>query len=127
MPPSIPRRDAGKFPAGTEGYADEDRYRLGHALLDDSGEDQLAKLRRNPAIMDILLRLKGFSVSLVGPSGFGEGVPAPMDVAGGAGGGATVRRVGVARVAQEGYLRLFEEMLSELLKIQREKSKVGAK
>ena len=91
MPPSIPRRDAGKFPAGTEGYADEDRYRLGHALLDDSGEDQLAKLRRNPAIMDILLRLKGFSVSLVGPSGFGEGVPAPMDVAGGAGGGGTVR------------------------------------
>ena len=115
----------GKLPAGREGEGGPDESdRPGHPLLEDSGEEQLVKLRRNPTIMDILLRLKMFSVSLVaGSSGAGVGAEA------GAGlpkamGGRRGEAGCVARSAMEGYLRLFEEMLTELLRIQREKSKV---
>lgn len=94
------------------------------SLLEDSGEYQLARLRRNPEMMRILTRLKALSASLVAPVGQGI-VPGSSSQPGGAGNAAGGRRADTIRLAQEEYLRLFEEMLGELLKTQREKSKVG--
>lgn len=95
------------------------------SLLEDSGEDQLSKLRRNPVIMDILVRLKTLSLSLVHPRGSlgveavsGSTTRGKEKVKGGRPGG-----VDALCLAQEGYVGLFEEMLSEILRMQRNKSK----
>lgn len=90
-------------------------------LLENSGEDQLVRLRRNPEIMSILVRLKTLSTSLADPAMSGASPGSPTNVAGG---GPTWRTRGVLRFAQQEYLRLFEELLGELLKTQREKSTV---
>lgn len=111
---------AGKLPTGSSSDRESDdggdQARSGCSLLEDSGEDQLVRLRRNPVIMDILVRLKALSLSLVDPSGRGAEPSSPGKGRGGGG--------SVARVARQGYLRLFEEMLAEILKNQRGKSKV---
>lgn len=117
----------GKIPGGNGGGSnsdgDSDDARSEFSLLEDSGEHQLAMLRRNPEMMRILVRLKALSVSLVDPNGRGVD-PGSSTQPGGAGNAVGGRRVDVVRLAQQEYLRLFEEMLSELLKTQREKSKV---
>lgn len=105
--------------------ADSDDEISEMSLLEDSGEHQLARLRRSPEMMSVLVRLKALSTSLVDRSGRGAD-PGSSSPHGGAanvvtGGG---RRVDVVRFAQQEYLRLFEEMLGELLRTQREKSKV---
>lgn len=118
---------SGKIPGSGVGSInsddDSDDARSEFSLLEDSGEHQLAMLRRNPEMMRILVRLKALSLSLVDHDGreVGQGSVIQPGVAGKAVGG---RRVDVVRLAQEEYLRLFEEMLGELLKTQREKSKV---
>lgn len=130
---------AGKRPACSSssrsyGGSDDDgggQTRSECSLLEDSGEDQLVRLRRNPVVMDILVRLKALSLSLVDPGGRGADPGSSSGQAGGGGGGgggggAARGGVEVARVARQGYLLLFEEMLGELLKNQREKSKVRA-
>lgn len=95
------------------------------SLLEDSGEDQLSKLRRNPVIMNILVRLKALSLSLVHPHGSlgveavsGSTTRGREKAEGGRPGG-----VDALCLAQEGYVGLFEEMLSEILRMQRNNSK----
>lgn len=127
----------GKFPTrgdgggGTNSHGDDGNGSDESSLLEDSGENQLARLRRNPRMMDILSRLKAVSLSLIGrdghetdsgPSHQNENQHQNQDRKGQVAIGG--RRIEVVRLAQEEYLRLFEEMLGELLKIQREKSKV---
>lgn len=119
----------GKLPDGGDGGgssnsdADSDDERSEMSLLEDSGEHQLARLRRSPEMMDILVRLKALSVSLFARNGRGAD-PGSSNQSGGVGNAMTGRRADVVRFAQQEYLQLFEEMLGELLKAQREKSKV---
>lgn len=128
----------GKFPAhgdgggGTNGNFEDDNDSDESSLLEDSGENQLVRLRRNPRMMEIISELKALSISLINRDGRGTTDPGSsnqsedqhqqqdrkVQVAFGG------RRIKAIRVAQQEYLRLFEEMLGELLKIQREKSKV---
>lgn len=117
----------GKLPKGSNNDSDESQSES--SLLEDSGEDQLSKLRRNPVIMDILVRLKALSLSLVRPRG-SLGVEAVLGSTTRGqekvGGGRSLSRPGgvnVLSLAQEGYVRLFEEMLSEILRMQRNKRK----
>ncbi|CAM9105500.1 unnamed protein product, partial [Hapterophycus canaliculatus] len=102
------------------------------SLLEDSGENQLTRLRRNPRMMGIISKLKALSTPLSGVDdrGTDPGSSNPNEkqhlhqdrkVQVALGG----RRIEAKRLAQQEYLRLFEEMLGELLKIQREKSKAG--
>lgn len=94
------------------------------SLLEDSGEDQLMKLRRNPVIMSTLVQLKALSLSAVSSSpDLGDAPGSQLD-RGEAPGRAPKHGHGFVRFAQQEYLRLFEEMLFELLKSQRDKSKV---
>lgn len=119
-------RDGGGS-GGSNSEADSDDEISEMSLVEDSGEYQLARLRRSPEMMNILVKLKALSTSLVDRSGRGAepgssnppGGAANANAATGAG-----RGIGVVRFAQQGYLRLFEEMLGELLRTQREKSKV---
>lgn len=114
----------GKNPGGgSNSDNDSDGARSEFSLLEDSGEHQLALLRRNPKMMRILVRLKALSVSLVDPHGRGANSGSSTQL-GGAGNAVGGRTVDVVRMAQQEYLRLFEEMLGELLKTQRERSKV---
>ncbi|CAN0416283.1 unnamed protein product, partial [Ectocarpus sp. 8 AP-2014] len=61
----------GKFPGGgstgngSEGESSEE------SLLEDSGEHQLARLRRNPRVKEVISRLKSLSTSLIAMSGRG--------------------------------------------------------
>lgn len=91
-------------PPGHDGLSESQDSDSAWSLLEDSGEEQLMRLRRSPEMMTVLQKLKAFSVSLLG------------------GGGS--RGIEPIRRAQEGYLALFEEMLLRLLQIQRTKSKV---
>lgn len=86
-------------------------------LLQDSGEEQLSRLRRNPRVMDVLERLKALSVFLLDPKYISPSEKLRSS-------GSPNSRRSLVRIAQEGYLKLFEEMLLELLKMQRAKSKV---
>lgn len=117
----------GKVPGGVGGSThsdyDSDDERTEFSLLEDSGEHQLAMLRRNPEMMRILVRLKALSGSLVDTDGRGVD-PGLAAQPGGAGNAVGGRRVDKVRLAQQEYLRLFEEMLGELLKTQRKKSTV---
>lgn len=92
-------------------------------LLGDVGEVQLRKLRRNPQIMGILVRLKALSVYLLGTAGCGVDSSSPTPTAPGERRGPQ-SAIGAIRYAQQEYLRLFEGMLAELLRVQREASKV---
>jgi len=77
----------GRLPDGGDGgcggssnsEADSDDERSEISLLEDSGEHQLARLRRNPEMMSILVRLKALSISLVDRKGrrADPGLPSP--------------------------------------------------
>lgn len=72
--------------------------------------------------MSVLHKLKALSVSLLDP----EVGAWPAKTGGSGGGGCGIVRWGpeAMRIAKDGYLELFEEMLLTLLRMQREKSKV---
>ncbi|CAM9202957.1 unnamed protein product [Scytosiphon promiscuus] len=126
----------GKLPAhgsgdgGTSDCVEDTHDSDESSLLEDTGQNQLARLRRNPRMMDIISKLKVLSMSFMGPGGHGtdpgssnqdesqrsqQKRKAEVTVGG--------KRVEAIQLAQQEYLRLFEGMLGELLKIQREKSK----
>lgn len=113
---------------GSNSEADSDGERSEMSLLEDSGEHQLARLRRSPEMMSILVKLKALSTSLVDRNDRGVNPGSSSQAPGGAANGnvatGTGGRAGIVRFAQQEYLRLFEEMLGELLRTQREKRKV---
>lgn len=113
----------GKFPGGGSTDNGSEGGRSGESLLEDSGEHQLARLRRNPKVKEIMSRLKSLSTSLIAMTGRGM---ASGSSVGDEGVEFAVRgsRANALRFAQQEYLRLFEEMLAELLRLQREKAKV---
>lgn len=113
----------GKFPGGGSTDNGSEGERSEESLLEDSGEHQLARLRRNPKVKEVISRLKSLSTSLIAMSGRGM---ASGSSTGDVGVDYAVRgsRANALRLAQQEYLRLFEEMLAELLRLQREKAKV---
>lgn len=118
----------GRLPGGGDGggsiYSDDSDDEISEvSLLEDSGEHQLARLRRSPEMMRILARLKALSTSLVDRQCRGAD-PGSSNSRGGAGNTVAGRGVDVVQFAQREYLLLFEDMLGELLRTQREKSKV---
>lgn len=115
---------SGKFPAGGKGdsCSEAQECNSDSSLLENSGEEQLARLRRSPEMMNVLRKLKELSLSLIHPERSKAGLRAGAD---GRGRGEFGRGNPEAmRIAQDGYLELFEEMLLTLLRIQRQKSKV---
>ncbi|CAM9812608.1 unnamed protein product, partial [Ectocarpus sp. 13 AM-2016] len=112
----------GKFPGGGSTDKGSEGDWSEESLLEDSGEHQLARLRRNPKVKEVISRLKSLSTSLIAMSGRGmaSGSSTRDD-----GVEYAVRgsRANTLRLAQQEYLRLFEEMLAELLRLQREKAK----
>ncbi|CAB1107517.1 unnamed protein product [Ectocarpus sp. CCAP 1310/34] len=112
----------GKFPGGGSTDNGSEGERSEESLLEDSGEHQLARLRRNPKVKEVISRLKSLSTSLIAMSGRGM---ASGSSTGDEGVEYAVRgsRANTLRLAQQEYLRLFEEMLAELLRLQREKAK----
>lgn len=113
----------GKLPRSDRSDAEESSSEC--SLLEDSGEYQLMRLGREPKVMEVLHKLKVFSVSLAKCSQGGSVVESLSDASCGSGGGVVATRGAEAmNSAQEGYLRLFEDMLSVILKIQRSKTKV---
>lgn len=115
---------SGKFPAGGKGDSCSETQDCNSesSLLEDSGEEQLARLRRSPEMMGVLQKLKALSLSLVYPERSKAGLRAGAD--GRARGEIGRGNPEAMKVAQDGYLGLFEEMLLTLLRMLRQKSKV---
>lgn len=112
----------GKLPDGSDlgSSCDQSESSLSEFFKDD----QLARLRRNPEIMRILTSLKALLGSLRGPSRT-SGVD--LEYPDNARWELFARRqcdVTVVKSTHTAYLQLFEEMLGELLRMQRMKTKV---
>lgn len=117
----------GKVPQGGADPSHQRNDPPAPSIAEDSAEYQMYRLRRNPEVMEVLERLKGFSSSLLvdrqSIGGLCREAPCPKRALNGTReGGALVNPL---QAAQDGYLTLFEDMLVAILKAQRQKSKVS--